>query len=159
MSLKAAIDAELNRLVILGGKGRLEVQASSGQCSAEILRCDTIGCLVDELVYETSALATATIDELKTLSSALISRLTYLLEPISITEADSDSAAVQLRSSPPHKDDDGTSYYELLVRRGGAISLRRYLARKGQLRERIPAELTRQVLCRLADDFVAAAGG
>jgi hypothetical protein len=159
MSLKAAIDAELNRLTILGGKGRLEVQAGAGQCSAEILRCDTIGCLVDELIYETPLLANATIDELKALSSALTTRLTYLLEPIGMTEVDADSAAVQLRSSPPHKDDDGTSYYELLIRRGGAISLRRYRARKGQLRERIPAELTRQVLGRLADDFAAAAGG
>lgn len=158
MSFKPAIDAELNRLVILGGKGRLEVQAGTSQCSAEILRCDTIGCLVDELVYETPALANTTIDELKRLCGELSSKLTYLLEPIGMTETDADSATVQMRSSPPHKDEDGTSYYELLIRKGGAITLRRYLARKGQLRERIPAELTRQVLVRLADDFAAVAG-
>lgn len=158
MSLKAAIDDELNRLVILGGKGRLEVQSGSSQCSAEILRCDTIGCLVDELNYETPALANATIDKLKSLSAELTGKLTYLLEPIGLIETDADSATVQLRSSPPHKDEDGTSYYELLILRGGAINLRRYLARKGQLRERVPAELTRQVLIRLADDFAATAG-
>jgi len=157
MSLKSSLESEFTRLTLLGGKGRLEVPTAKGRLYAEILRCDTLAVQVDELVYETDTLATATIDRLKSLSAALTAKLTYLLEPIGLTETDADSAMVQLRSSPPHKDEDGTSYYELLIRRGGAIVLRRYLARKGQLRERIPAELTRQVLYRLADDFLAAA--
>jgi hypothetical protein len=158
MSLKLALDAELARLTQLLGKGRLEVQAGQGRVLAEILGVDNFGCLVDELVYETPKLAAATVPELKALSIKLTGKLTYLLEPIGLAETDAESATIQLRSSPPHKDEDGTSYYELLVRRGGAILLRRFLARKGQLRERIPAQFTRQVLYRLADDFVAVVG-
>jgi hypothetical protein len=63
---------------------------------------------------------------------------------------------VQLRSSPPQQGDDGTSYYELMVRRGGDITLSRYQKQPGQIRQIVPANVTREVLQRLAEDFVAA---
>jgi hypothetical protein len=61
----------------------------------------------------------------------------------------------QLRSSPPQRDDDGRSYYELTVRRGGEISLCRYRKEPGAARVQIPATVTREVLLRLVDDFEA----
>ena len=48
------------------------------------------------------------------------------MEPICPIEIDADACVVQLRSNPPHRDDDGRSYYELMVRRGGEIALSRY---------------------------------
>ena len=101
-------------------------------------------------------LADNSLDDLKTISDALISRLTYLLEPIGIVEADADRCSVQMRSNPPKKGEDETSYYELMVRRGGDITLSRYGKKSGQLRQIIPANVTREVLTRLADDFIAA---
>jgi hypothetical protein len=44
-----------------------------------------------------------------------------------------------------------------MVRRGGDITLSRYNKKSGQLRQIVPAHVTREVLGRLADDFVAAA--
>ena len=85
----------------------------------------------------------------------LSKRLTYLLEPISPIETDAQGCVVQLRSNPPHKDTDRTSYYELLVSRAGELSLCRYTRPAGGTRQLIPAELTREVLCRLAGDFEA----
>jgi hypothetical protein len=73
-----------------------------------------------------------------------------------LVEADADRCSIQLRSNPPQKGDDGTSYYELMVRRGGHITLSRYSKKLGQLRQIVPAHVTREVLGRLADDFVAA---
>jgi hypothetical protein len=64
----------------------------------------------------------------------------------------------QLRSSPPQRDDDGRSYYELTVRRGGEIALARYRKESGKPREQIAAHVTREVLLRLADDFEAVLG-
>jgi hypothetical protein len=61
-----------------------------------------------------------------------------------------------MRSNPPQRDEDGRSYYELLVRRGGEIALARYRKENGAARRPVAAHLTREVLLRLAADFVAA---
>jgi hypothetical protein len=63
---------------------------------------------------------------------------------------------VQLRSNPPQRNDDGSTYYELLVRRGGELSLSRYRKPAGQERQSVSAHLTREALLRLVDDFAAA---
>lgn len=153
MSLKQQLAAELNRL---GGAGTAVATAPEGTLTCEVTALDAIGCSVLRVVLESPALASASIDELKQLSDQLSARLSYLLEKISPMEIDQEGVTVQMRSSPPQKDDDGTSYYELLVRRGG-LSLCRYRKAPGGVREVIPAHFTREVLTRLADDFVAAA--
>ena len=102
---------------------------------------------------ESPKLAQADLADLQKRSAELSARLTYLLEPIAPIESDGESCSVQMRSNPPHRDDDGTRYYELLMRRGGSISLRRWQSQPGQCRQQIPAELTREVIVRLAGDF------
>ena len=62
---------------------------------------------------------------------------------------------MQLRSNPPQRDDDGRSYYELIVRRGGEIALTRYRKENGNARQQIAATVTREVLLRLVGDFCA----
>ena len=86
----------------------------------------------------------------------LAEKLTYLMEPINPIEFDAEGCVVQLRSAPPQRDDDGRCYYELLVRRGGEISLRRFRKDNGDARRTIAATVTREVLLRLAGDFEAA---
>lgn len=98
-----------------------------------------------------------TTDELKQTAERLSARLTYLLEPISPIEVDAHGCVVQMRSNPPHKDADRTTYYELLVSRAGELSLARYARASGQSREVIPAHVTREVLARLVSDFCAVA--
>ena len=71
-------------------------------------------------------LADASPKRLKDLGELLSKRLSYLLEPISPIEVDAEQCVVQLRSNPPQQGDGQSSYYELLVRKGGEISLRRY---------------------------------
>jgi hypothetical protein len=58
-----------------------------------------------------------------------------------------------MRSSPPQRDDNGTRYYELLVRRGGELSLRRFEKQPGTVRQLVAAHVTREVFLRLVDDF------
>jgi hypothetical protein len=64
---------------------------------------------------------------------------------------------VQLRSNPPSKDGDTTAYYELLVEHTGTLSLCRYSRQQKSQRTPVSAEVTREVLLRLVDDFAAAA--
>src|SRR6476620_9741949 len=157
-SIQLDIERELKRIQAVSGRGLLQVDCEAGRIEADLLAVDGIGCSVQTLGLSPSKLANASLDELKTISDGLISRLTYLLEPIGIVEADADRCSVQLRSNPPKKGEDETSYYELMVRRGGDITLSRYSKKTGQLRQIVPAHVTREVLGRLADDFLAAVG-
>jgi hypothetical protein len=156
MSIQPDIERELQRIQAVSGRGLLQADCQAGRIEADLVAVDGIGCSFQTLGLSTSKLADASLDELKSISQALTEKLTYLLEPIGLVEADADRCAVQLRSSPPKKDEEATSYYELMVRRGGDITLSRYSKKSGQLRQVIPAHVTREVLARLADDFVAA---
>ena len=154
MTIKTDIQRELKRIQAVSGRGLLQVDDDAGRIEADLVAVDAIGCSFQTLALSTEKLAGADLDQLKSISETLTAKLTYLLEPIGVVEADIDRCAIQLRSSPPRKDEDATSYYELLVRRGGDISLSRYSKKAGQLRQIVPANVTREVLERLAEDFI-----
>lgn len=158
MSWKKDLDQQLNALAAggpTGAGGQVAVDTPQGRLECDVASVDAIGCAFVELALRADKLASASIDELKQLSEKLSQKINYLLEPISPIEIDPDGATVQMRSNPPQKDDDGTKYYELLVRRTG-LSLRRYSRPAGQARQAVPANVTREVLLRLAGDFVSA---
>jgi hypothetical protein len=119
----------------------------------EVVQCDQFAATIEELVLETPELASATTSQLQAASRDLAARVNYLLEPIAPIETDAQGCSVQMRSNPPHKDDNGARYYELLLRRGGSASLCRYEKLVGQPRIRVPAALTHEVIGRLIDDF------
>ncbi len=156
MTIQPDIDRELKRIQAVSGRGLLQVDCEAGRIEADLVAVDAIGCSFQTLGLSTVKLANASLDELKAISETLTGKLTYLLEPIGLVEADADRCSIQLRSNPPQKGDDETSYYELMVRRGGDITLSRYSKKTGQLRQIIPAHVTREVLGRLADDFLSA---
>lgn len=155
MNWKNQFNNQLNVLAHAGGE--LAVDAPGGRLLCDVLSVDAIGCAFNRFALETDKLAGHSIDELKALSEKLSAQINYLLEPISPIEIDAEGATVQMRSNPPQQDDDGTKYYELLVNREG-LALVRYSRPKGEPRSRVPANVTREVLLRLAGDFVAAVG-
>jgi hypothetical protein len=152
MSLSSKLLDELRSSV--GQRGR-SVVVSEGlrTVRCEAIQCDQFATTVDELVLETSELAAVTTTQLQAASRDLAVRVNYLLEPIAPIETDAQGCSVQMRSNPPHKDDNGARYYELLLRRGGFASLSRYEKQSGQPRTRVPAALTHEVIGRLIDDF------
>jgi hypothetical protein len=156
MSIQSDIERELKRIQAVSGRGLLQIDRDAGRIEADLLAVDAIGCAFQTLGLSTQKLADSSLDELKAISETLTGKLTYLLEPIGMVEADADRCSVQLRSNPPQKGEDATSYYELMVRRGGDITLSRYSKKSGQLRQIVPAHVTREVLGRLADDFLSA---
>jgi hypothetical protein len=124
---------------------------------AEIVALVSLACAFSYLGVELDSLAVAPVTTLKQVAEQLSKRLTYLLEPITAVEIDADQCAIQLRSNPPQKDDNGASYYELLVKKGGLVSLSRYKKEPRETRRLIPAQVTREVFLRLVDDFNKAA--
>jgi hypothetical protein len=131
----------------------LDVDDSARHLHCDIAERNSLAVSFNQLRLRTAELATADATKLERIGKALSAKLTYLMEPISPIEFDSQGCVVQLRSSPPQRDDDGRAYYELLVRRGGEISLSRYRKDNRDARRQIAATVTREVLLRLANDF------
>lgn len=139
------------------GEQSIDVSESGQHLGCQLTALDTLACSFTRLALRADSLSNRSTDELKRIAEQLSAKLTYLLEPISPIETDAEGCVVQMRSNPPQKEADRTSYYELLVARTGELSLVRYSRVAGQPRESIPAHVTREVLCRLAGDLSAAA--
>jgi hypothetical protein len=139
------------------GSQWLEAADTGQQLRCELVALDTLACSFGSLRLASATLAGAAIGKLTAVANLLSRRLTYLLEPISPVEIDALGCLVQLRSNPPTKDSDGTSYYELLVGRDGNLSLCRFTRLPGTSRLIVPANVTREVLLRLTNDFATVA--
>ena len=158
MTLLEQAQAALAGLGTFSGLERtLEVSEADQRLRCHLTAVDTLGCAFTRFELRSGKLASATIDELKKVSEALAARLTYLLEPIKPIEVDADQCVVQLRSTPPQREPDLTTYYELLVRRGGELSLCRWMKTRTSERQLVAAQVTREVFLRLVADFSAAA--
>jgi hypothetical protein len=139
-----------------GGAATVAVETAPRQLSCDIVERNPLAVSFTQLRLATAELASADAARLERIGKALAAKLTYLMEPISPIEIDAHGCLVQLRSNPPQRDDDGRSYYELLVRRGGEITLARYRKENGDARRPIATTVTREVLLRLVGDFCAA---
>ncbi|QGJ71631.1 Hypothetical protein PBC10988_33380 [Planctomycetales bacterium 10988] len=108
----------------------------------------------DGFEITTTQLATATMDQLRELGKALEERLTYLLEPIHLLEEDPQGPSVMMRSAKPQQEPQAVQYYELLLKTGGSLSLKRYRKEKTQThRHPIACQMTLEVFGRLVDDL------
>jgi hypothetical protein len=154
MTLHAKFDQQLAKLGS-GAAATVTVEDAPRRITCEIVERNALAVSFDRLTLATAELASATPADLERIGKALADRLTYLMEPIAPIELDADACIVQLRSSPPQRDDDGRSYYELIARRGGEIALARYRKENGDVRRQIAATVTREVLMRLTADFCA----
>lgn len=124
--------------------------------SCALTALDRLGCEFSGFVVCGAPLQSATTADLERRAAQLAQRVNYLLEPLRPIEVDPDQCVVQMRSSPPLQGDDGSTYYELLVR-AGELRLHRYRKTPGTPRATIPALVTREVLLRLVGDFAAVA--
>jgi hypothetical protein len=139
------------------GEQTLEIGDGALHLRCDLVALDTLACAFNRLVLASDRVAAMSAEGLKKCAEELAAKLTYLLEPISPIETDAHGCVVQLRSNPPQKEADRTSYYELLVSRSGQLSLVRYSRAAGQTREVIPTHVTREVLLRLVGDFASVA--
>ena len=166
MSLDQALTKALDQIPAAGGTLDVPVPsghaaasgghaaASGGRLRAVLDAVDAIGCAFEELALETPALRGADTDRLAQTAQHLARRITYLLEPLRILEVDDRARIVQMRSVPPSTKGTARAYYEVLVREGGAVSVRRFEAHPGKPRRQVPAQVTREVFIRLAHDLV-----
>jgi hypothetical protein len=154
MNLQNQLARELSTIGT-GGATEIRLVDSPLTLGCKLAERNSLAVSFNDVRLAATTLSTADPQKLEQLGNALAARLTYLMEPISPIEIDADQCVVQLRSNPPQRDDDGRSYFELLVRRGGEISLARFHKENGGPRQAIPATVTREVLLRIVADFCA----
>ena len=156
MTLPEQFDPALAAVASSGGA--VVAGASPHRLRCNVAQAMPLAVTFHSLELTTDVLAHSTVDELQAISQDLSNRITYLLEPIGPIEIDGDTCVVQMRSTPPSRSDLGICYYELLVQRGGSLSLRRYEKTSGNTRSPVPATVTREVLQRLVGDFCGVVG-
>lgn len=160
MTVQNQIAAELGRLSGFAGPGTVVAVAIGPDgltIEVELIAVDSVGCRVAEVRAEVPKLAGAGFDVLKNWGEALSRRISYLLETLSLLEADEEHGEVLIRSNPPDRQGSATSYYEVLLRQDGPgrFALRRYEAQKSTgTRTPTDMQLTHEVLKRLARDLV-----
>src|SRR6476619_6182612 len=133
MTLQNQFEQELLKLGD-GGPATVAVHDSHRHLSCDVVERNSLAVSFNQLRLVTDELASADAAKLERIGKALAGRLTYLMEPIAPIEIDAAACVVQLRSNPPQRDDDGRSYYELIVRRGGEIALARNRKENGDAR-------------------------
>jgi hypothetical protein len=157
MSLSKKIAAELDEntkvhmmpcsVVLESGASRLALHLTA---------LDTVGVAFSSLEFTTSAPAEWGPGALQAWGARLVERVTYLMEPLKVLEADAAGNEVQIRSQSPTARDDRRGYYQIRLFERGTLRLERYAFEETTRRRHpVACQLTREVLERLADDLVA----
>jgi hypothetical protein len=94
--------------------------------------------------------------ELRAWADRLVSRVTYLMEPLVLVEFDGLQGEVDLRSQSPTTRGEQRAYYEVRMQKAGTLTLSRVVFDEPTRRRRPTAcQMTREALERLVDDLVA----
>ncbi len=115
-------------------------------------RHDAIGCRLWDLRLSR---ATPLAGTQKEWAARLAERVTGLLEPLKLHEADDARQLTTLRSQAPTSRGEALQYYEVELHGLAELQLRRYqgFAQAGKKREQIPFTLTYESLAKLLGDL------
>lgn len=118
-----------------------------------------VGLAFDHLEFTAANRAERSPEGLRAWANKLAATLTYLMEPLVVLEIDPLAGEAELRSQSPTPRGDLLAYYEVRLRKAGALRLSRVVFDETTRRRR-PADcqVTVEILERLAGDLVACAG-
>ena len=157
MSLSRKIVAAVDDLP--GGAGVAAAEDGPHRLSLRVAAAGPVGLALDGLDFATSARPEWPAADLAAWGARLAARVTYLMEPLAVLEADALAGEVVLRSQSPTPRGEQRSFYEIRLGRAGTARLGRVAFDDGDRRRRpAPCQLTREVLERLADDLAASVG-
>lgn len=132
-------------------------ESDSHRLTLALTASGPVGLAFASLAFEATApAADLSPADLRAWGDRLAARLTYLMEPLVVLEVDAEAGEAELRSRNPTARDDRRSFYEVRLRRQGALQLRRVaFDDASRRRAAVPCQMTVEVLERLADDLVA----
>jgi hypothetical protein len=159
MSLSQKIAAEVDDLVKTCAPPQ-SVTAEEGPHTIDlpIGRATAIGVECAGFEFRVANHDAMSINDLKSWGNRIAAKVTYLMEPLALQEADTVAGEVLLRSASPTPKPDRRSYYEVRLKGSGAMRFDR-IAFDEATRQRgpTPCHFTNEVVERLVDDLVATA--
>jgi hypothetical protein len=116
----------------------------------ELADSGRLGCLLDRLDLQPGGGCHLNIDPVR-----MTQKITYLEEELEIIEVEGQGGRTILRSAPPRKEDQITSFFEMVLDPAKGLSLLRYRY-DPDMGERTPVSvpLARDTLERLVDDLI-----
>ncbi|HEX8203903.1 MAG TPA: hypothetical protein VF590_25735 [Isosphaeraceae bacterium] len=141
----------------LPSSGDLSVEDGPHRLRLALTASGPVGLAFDALEFQTSArTGDWPIDALRAWGDRLAARLTYLMEPVTVLEADPIGGEVALRSQAPTARQGHRSYFEIRLGRRGTLQFGRVrFDEETRRRQPAPCQMTLEVLERLADDLAA----
>lgn len=140
----------------LPGAGAAEAEEGANRLALRVDAAGPVGLSFDALTFSTALRPEWSTAELKSWGDRLAARVTYLMEPLVVHEADPVGVEVALRSKAPTPREGRRTFYEMRLDRRGQAHLGRFaFDDEARRRRRVPCQLTQEVLARLADDLVA----
>jgi hypothetical protein len=140
------------------GRQALEVSSPESDWSALVTAdaADVVGSRVWEISVRRVGNALPT-DSLKERAAGVASRVSGLLEPLSLIEVDEARGVALLRSDTPARRGEVLSYYEALLHADGSANFRRYEGPQGETtrRQQVAYALTHESLGKLVADLTA----
>ncbi len=144
-----------------GGRGEavaLEAEGLRVRFHAE--EADRVGCAILGLCVEDKLAAARDAEGLRVWADRVAGRVTYLMERVAAIETDAANGLTLHRSAPPDRRGEIRTYYEIVLKSPGALTLIRYRYRNGaRTRTEGPCALTREVFERLVEDLAGAMRG
>ncbi len=157
MSLSRKIAAAVDDHITSGpANGAVRAEDGPHRLTLDLLQASPVGVEIQGLEFAVNDRPDWSLDALKAWGDRLAARVTYLMEPLVILEADPVGGEVELRSKTPTTRDGRRAYYEARLDRNGTLRLFRVtFDETDRTRRTTPYQLTREVLERLTDDLVA----
>lgn len=158
MSLSQKLAARVDQIIDHNGDmpNPLIVEDAPHHLNVAVTLATPVGIACDGVEYRNLDHQAWSLDQLKGWAGRLADRLTYLMEPFTLHEADAESVEVRLRSQAPTVRNQRRGYYEITLAANGTLRLSRYhYDEAGRQRNAAPCQFTREVLERLADDLAA----
>lgn len=124
-----------------------------GQSEVELIRLEQLAVEADLIRCKPLKAPRWDAADLQRVAQAISQKVNYLLEPLGPVELDGESATLLMRSvSPSVEEPNRRTYYEIVVR-PDELTLRRYEAQAGQVRQPRSMVLSVEVLARVVADL------
>jgi hypothetical protein len=135
------------------------VEDGTNRLTLNLTALDSVGLSLTALEFTTTSRPEWTLEALRGWAERLTGRVTYLMEPLKLFEVDAGGGEVQIRSQSPTTRAERRGYYDVHLFQNGSFRMERFAFDEGtRERRRVPCQLTREVLERLADDVAASLG-
>ena len=159
MSLSQKIAAALDDLAHTGAPPQpISAEEGTHKINLPVGLATPIGIECAGFDFHVADRAGMSLDDLRGWGDRVVKKITYLMEPLAIHEADAQGNEVVLRSATPTAKPDRRSYYEARLKGSGDLTFERVaFDEESRSRGPVPCHFTNEVVDRLVDDLVATA--